>query len=96
MKISYDYDGVLSEVKYLDQAREQIAKGDTVYIISARGRVEPMEETARKVGIPSRRIYATGHNALKINKIRSLGIERHYDNNPDVVKALPGIGTLVQ
>jgi hypothetical protein len=44
------------------------------------------------LGIPADRVYATGSNKAKVEKVSSLGIEIHTDNNPDVIEqvnALP-------
>jgi hypothetical protein len=53
-----------------------------------------MLNKAKELGIPLNRVYATGSNTNKINKIKSLKIESHYDNNENVVKQLEGIGKL--
>ena len=53
-----------------------------------------MLSTAKELGIPESRIYATGSNKAKVEKIKELGIDKHYDNNPDVIKELNGIGKL--
>lgn len=42
--------------------------------------------------IPKSRVFATGSNGAKEAKVRELGVSKHYDNNSDVVNALPGIG----
>lgn len=91
-KISFDYDGVLSTDRGKKLAAEEIAKGNTVYIISARGSADGMKGTADALGIPESRIYATGSNKAKVEKIQELSIDKHYDNNPDVVSALGSIG----
>ena len=91
-KVSYDYDGVLSTPKGKEKATRDIQSGNLVYIISARGDKESMLGVAKDLGIPSDRVYATGSNKAKVEKINSLGIEIHTDNNPDVitqVNALP-------
>jgi hypothetical protein len=91
-KVSYDYDGVLSTDTGKEKAKRDIAQGNLVYIISARGDKESMLGVAKDLGIPSDRVYATGSNKAKVEKISSLGIEIHTDNNPDVIKevnALP-------
>ena len=49
---------------------------------------------AESIGIPTSRIYATGSNKAKVEKIKELGIDIHYDNNPDVIKELGAIGNL--
>ena len=94
MKISFDYDGTLSTEKGTEMAKEFIAKGKEVYIISARHLKIGMVKKAQSLGIPVSRIYATGSNEEKIAKIKSLGIEEHYDNNKDVINQLNGIGRL--
>jgi putative cell wall-binding protein len=93
-KVSYDYDGVLSTDKGKAEAEQDIKAGKVVYIISARGSVDNMLTTATKLGIPHSRIYATGSNKAKVDKIKSLGIKVHKDNNPDVIKELSGIGKI--
>lgn len=94
MKISFDYDGTLSTSKGTEMAKEFIAKGKDVYIISARRLKVGMVKKAQDLGIPLSRVYATGSNEEKIAKIKSLGIEEHYDNNKDVINQLDGIGRL--
>ncbi len=91
-KVSYDYDGVLSTDAGKAKAKRDIAEGNLVYIISARGDKESMLGVAKDLGIPNDRVYATGSNKAKVEKVSSLGIEIHTDNNPDVitqVNALP-------
>jgi hypothetical protein len=91
-KVSYDYDGVLSTDAGKEKAKRDIAAGNLVYIISARGDKESMLGVAKDLGIPADRVYATGSNKAKVEKVSSLGIEIHTDNNPDVIEqvnALP-------
>jgi hypothetical protein len=54
-----------------------------------------MLNKAKELGIPESRVFATGSNKNKIAKIKELGINKHYDNNPDVINALNGIGKLI-
>ena len=91
MKISFDYDGVLSTQRGKMLAE---SKKETLYIISARNDKKGMLSTAKLLNIPESRVYATGSNKLKVQKIKELGIDKHYDNNPDVVSDLPNIGIL--
>lgn len=91
-KISIDYDGTLSTSKGKELAKRLISEGNDVYIISARGDKSGMLAVADELGIPHGNVYATGSNKSKEEKIKELNIKTHYDNNPDVVKALPGIG----
>ena len=93
-KVSFDYDDVLSTEKGKELAKTRIKEGSLVYIISARHSKDGMINTAKALGIPESRIYATGSNKAKIEKIKELGIDSHYDNNPDVIKALGQVGKL--
>jgi len=84
-KISFDYDGVLSTDKGKAKAKE-LSKNATIYIISARSDKEGMLATAKELGIPSSRVFATGSNKEKVATIDRLGISTHYDNNPKVIE----------
>lgn len=95
-KISFDYDEVLSTQAGFDLAAEFLRKNETIYVISARGNKEPMLTRTRKLGIPDIRVYATGSNKAKVEKIKELGIETHYDNNKDVIAKLGSKGKLVK
>lgn len=53
-----------------------------------------MLNKAKQLGIPLSRVYATGSNTNKINKIKSLKIQTHYDNNENVIKQIGTIGKL--
>lgn len=93
-KISFDYDGTISTAKGTEMAKRFIDKGDTVYIISARSRKSGMLDKADQLGILHSRVYATGSNEAKVVKVKELGISKHYDNNPEVIKDLGSIGVL--
>ena len=98
-KVSYDYDEVISLKEYQDKAMQDIANGKLVYIISARHDKSTMKAVADKVGIPQSRVFATGSNKAKVEKIKELNIGRHYDNNEDVIndlKALSIPSTLIK
>jgi hypothetical protein len=70
-------------------AKRLIEAGDTLYIISARQDKEAMMRRAEELGISRDRVFATGSNRAKIEKIKSLAIQKHYDNNADVIEYLP-------
>lgn len=89
MKISFDFDDTLNTKRGKELAQKEIDKGNELYIISARSNKEAMYNVADQLGIPHSRIYATGSNKAKIEKIRELGIERHIDNNSEVISKLP-------
>lgn len=94
-KISFDYDGTLTTAKGFNLAKDMIVKGNEVFIISARSLRGTMAVRANKLGIPLSNVYATGSNDAKINKIKELGIDLHYDNNKDVIDKLDNIGKLI-
>jgi len=92
-KVSFDFDDTLSTKEGLSLAEAKKANGDTLYIISARNTVgQDMLDRAKELGIPESRVFATGSNKAKVEKIRSLGIDKHIDNNQDVINEIPGIG----
>ena len=92
-KVSIDYDDTLSTDRGKELAKRLISEGKTLYIISARQDKEGMLSVASELGIPDSRVYATGSNSAKMDKIKELGITKHYDNNADVVKELGSIGS---
>ena len=94
-KISFDFDGTINTDKGLQMALEYKKNGSVVYIISARSDKQSMYPRANKAGVLFSRVFATGSNKAKIDKIRELGIDTHYDNNPDVIKELGSIGKLI-
>ena len=93
-KVSFDYDDTLSTANGLKLAEEWINKGADVYIISARQEKDGMLTRAKRLGIPESRIYATGSNKAKVEKVKELGITIHYDNNEEVIKELESVGRL--
>ena len=91
-KVSFDYDGTISTARGKEMARRAIERGDTVYIISARSDKSGLLAVADELNIPHSRVYATGSNGAKALKVKELGIDKHIDNNGDVIKTLPGVG----
>jgi hypothetical protein len=73
-------------------AKGEIEKGAVVYIISARDSKDGMLAVADELGIPHDRVFATGSNKAKVEKILELGISKHYDNNQDVIDELGSVG----
>lgn len=51
-----------------------------------------MIDLANEYGFPASHIYTTGSNQEKVEKIKELGIKRHYDNNFRVIQDLDGVG----
>jgi len=86
-KVSFDWDGVGSTADGKKMIQDAIDNGDEVYVISARDSKDNID-----INLPSDHIFATGSNTAKVEKVKALGISKHYDNNPDVVKELGSIG----
>ena len=91
-KISFDYDDTLSTTRGKEMAKRAIERGDEVYIISARNNRSSLLDVADELRIPYSRVFATGSNKAKEEKVKELGINKHIDNNALVVRALPGVG----
>lgn len=95
-KISFDFDDTLTKASVRETAKRYISKGVDVYVISARNDKEGMLDITDKLGIPRNRVFATGSNQNKVDKIKSLGITKHYDNNESVIKEIGSTGELVK
>ena len=86
-KVSFDWDGTGSTAKGKELIQSYLDKGAEVYIITARS-------SKSGISFPGVEIIATGSNKAKIEKIKELGISKHYDNNENVVNELGDIGEL--
>lgn len=91
-RVSFDYDDTISTLRGQALAKMEIAKGNQVYIISARQFPGTMYSIADQLEIPRARVIATGSNKAKIEKIKELKIVKHWDNNADVIRQLGSIG----
>lgn len=94
-RISFDFDGTLNTTQGMAKLREAQNSGYRIYIISARDFSDSLLSFAETYGIDKNNIYATGSNTNKVAKIKQLRITTHYDNNPEVISALPGVGKLL-
>ncbi|CAB5214222.1 Phage-like element PBSX protein, XkdF [uncultured Caudovirales phage] len=85
-KISVDYDGTLSTNRGELMAGQLMKRGNDVYIVTARHSSEgtPVYAVADRLGIPHDKIFFTGGKP-KWMKLKELGIQRHIDNNPNVI-----------
>jgi hypothetical protein len=96
MKISFDYDGTASTPRGRGLLKKALAgKGNKVYIISARRDKKQMVKRLSDLSdrLYAKHIFAVGSNSKKIQKVRALGIKRHYDNRKDVSDALGKVGS---
>ena len=89
-KISFDFDGVLTTKNGISLIKRKLTEGYDVYIITARGsaRQNPVYKLAEELGIYRNKVFITGNKSNKILTIKRLGINKHYDNNPDVIKRI--------
>jgi hypothetical protein len=90
--VSFDYDDTLNTPRGRGLALHELQSGSNVYIISARGNANTMYPIADELGIPHSKVFATGSNRAKIQKIKDLRIDKHYDNNEDVIDSLGSVG----
>ena len=91
--VSFDYDGVLTKSAGIETLDKAVARGTNVYIVSARSDDSALKEFASKHNVKAANVYATGSNKAKVEKIKELGVSKHYDDNPDVIAALGSIGS---
>jgi DNA-binding phage protein len=94
-KISFDFDEVLTTSQGLALIKRKLTEGYDVFIITARGeaRKNPVYQLAEQLGISRNKVFITGSNANKVLTIKRLGINKHYDNNPDVIKRVKELTT---
>jgi len=78
-KVSFDFDGTLSQDKVKKIAEEKIANGDDVYIITKRSEDDYIKRVAKEIGIKASNVIFTDHKP-KWSFIKDLGIDTHYDN----------------
>lgn len=90
-KTSFDWDGTLDTPKGKELWKNT---GGDKWIITARqpNRIADILKWANENGVPRDRVIAVGSNPAKIQKIKDLKIETHWDNNVLVISKLPGIG----
>lgn len=86
-KISFDFDGTLSEENIQEIAKQKIKNGDDVYIITKRPENDYVKDVAKKIGIKESNIIFTNHKP-KWSFIKDLGIDIHYDNVKDEAKEI--------
>jgi hypothetical protein len=93
-KTSFDWDGTLDSKRGKELWK---TTGGDKWIITARqpDQIGEILKWASENSVPRSRIIATGSNPRKIEKIKELGIGRHWDNNPLVTSKLPGIGKII-
>jgi hypothetical protein len=92
-KVSFDWDGTLTTERGIRTLENERRRGSIIYIISARNRPNrDMIDLSLDYDIPGSRIFTVGSNVAKVRKVEELGIQRHYDNNPEVRNELGSVG----
>jgi hypothetical protein len=84
LRVSFDYHETLTTDKGKSLLEKEFKDNNLIYIISAAQDIEELLPFAEKYGIRKDRVFATGSNQKKVDKIKELGIVRHYDNAQQV------------
>jgi hypothetical protein len=88
-KVSMDYDDTLSTDRGVELAKRLLSEGKDLSIITRRQETDlgPVYKVAEGLGIPRNKVHGT-NGKLKWETIKRLGIQTHYDNNPDEIKGI--------
>lgn len=84
LRVSFDFHDTLTTKKGKELLDKEMKERNIIYIISAANNSKDLNEFGKKYGIPLTRIFATGSNQKKVDKIKELNIVRHYDNAKQV------------
>jgi hypothetical protein len=84
LRVSFDYHDTLTTDKGKKLLEKEFKDNNLIYIISAAQDVKELLPFAEKYGIRKDRVFATGSNQKKVDKIKELNIVRHYDNAQQV------------
>jgi hypothetical protein len=88
-KIGWEFDDTLSTTRGQNLFKSLTG---TMYVITARNHQSPdVFKVTDRLGIPRSRVFFTGSNQNKVEKIKSLGLDLFYDKNPQVHSLLPSI-----
>lgn len=77
-RVGFDYDGTLTQEKVREIAKEKLASGSIVYIVTKSKRRDDILETAKELGIREDMIYFDSHPKWPV--IRELDLDLFYDN----------------
>lgn len=85
-KVSFDFDDTLETPRGKELAKQNIAEGKEVFIITRRqeSASEAVYKVADELGIPHSRVYFT-NGKLKWETVKRLNIGTHYDNNQNEI-----------
>jgi hypothetical protein len=87
--VSVDFDDTFNTDAGKELVQKLIDEGVVVHIITRRQQSasKPVYDLATEYGIPKDRVHFT-NGKLKWEMIKTLGIKKHIDNNPDELKAI--------
>ena len=84
-KVSFDYDTVLTTQNGRNLLKNEINRGNEVFIVSSRNTAtEDLYDLVREYRISPTKVHTVGSQRNKIERIKDLGIETHYDRDPQV------------
>ena len=86
MRISFDFDGVLSTAAGQRLASEKISQGNEVWILTARQSEhrDAVDAVAEKLGISKSHVkFTNGEDKWKY--VKEYNIDQHYDNNVEQI-----------
>jgi hypothetical protein len=88
-KVSIDYDDTLNTSDGKLLAKRLLSEGKDVYVVTRRREemLGPVKQLATELGIGADKVHAT-NGKLKWETLKRLGIQTHYDNNPDEIAAI--------
>jgi hypothetical protein len=84
LRVSFDYHDTLTTDEGKRLLEKELKDNNLIYIISAAHDINELLPFAEKHGIRKDRVFATGSNYNKVDKIKELDIVRHYDNSSQV------------
>ena len=91
-KVSFDYDTVLTTSEGRKLLRNEINRGNEVFIVSKRNTAtDDLYDLVREYRISPTKVHTVGSQRNKIERIKELGIETHYDKDPQVRNELRDI-----
>lgn len=85
-RVSFDFDGTLSTAKG-QELYNRLKKTHNIYVITARSKdmSKGVYAITDMLGIPRNKVFFTGSNTRKVDKVKELRVKTHYDNNPNVI-----------
>jgi GDP-D-mannose dehydratase len=87
--VSFDFDDTLTLTKYQKLAKELIAKGVEVHIVTRRQETanEEVFKLAKEIGIARSNIHFS-NGKMKWEYLNRSNIKEHYDNNPKEIELI--------